>query len=82
MRQVRGQPSFSELADTFLYSRKWKMTCKLKRKLLILDTFESDAEGGNDEDIGKTSPGEKYKDLGLTSHLYSGKQRLTVISAL
>ena len=34
-----------------------------EEKILILDTFESDAEGGNDEDIGKTSPGEKYKDL-------------------
>ena len=32
-----------------------------RKKLSILDTFESDAEGGNDEDLGKTSPGEKYK---------------------
>ena len=57
------------------------MTCKLKRKLLILDTFESDAEGGNDEDLGKTSPGEKYKDLRLNSHLL-GKKCLTVYPAL
>ena len=45
------------------------MTCKLKKKLSILDTFESDAEGGNDEDLGKTSTGEKFKDLRLNSHL-------------
>ena len=39
------------------------------KQLLILDTFESDAEGGNDEDIGKTPSGEKYKVLRLNSHL-------------
>ena len=34
-----------------------------EKRLLILDTFESDAEGGNDEDIGKTSTGENTKTL-------------------
>ena len=42
---------------------------QIEEKLLILDTIESDAEGGNDEDLGKTSPGEKFKDLRLNSHL-------------